>query len=210
MASGTPSPDAVVIGVSTGGPNALATIVPNLPAVFPVPILIVQHMPPLFTRFLADRLNSQSPLEVREAAGGETLEAGSVLIAPGDHHMVVRRRGAAVVTGLTQEPPENSCRPSVDVLFRSAHDVFGSRILAVVLTGMGQDGLNGCEAIKHGGGSVVIQDEATSVVWGMPGFVARAGLADRVLPLHQLAHELVTRTCRSRAQQHQVMTALAR
>jgi two-component system chemotaxis response regulator CheB len=105
--------------------------------------------------------------------------------------MVLRRSGSTVVTALTQEPPENSCRPSVDVLFRSVHDVYGGRVLAVVLTGMGRDGLRGCEAIKQSGGSIVVQDEASSVVWGMPGFVARAGLADRTLPLDQIARELV-------------------
>ena len=190
----TSQPEIIAIGVSTGGPNALAEIIPNLPGDFPVPIVIAQHMPPMFTKFLADRLNAQSPLEVREAAGGEVLQPGSVFIAPGDHHMVLRRSGTRIVTALNHDPPENSCRPAVDVLFRSVHDVYRDNVLAVVLTGMGQDGLHGCEVIKQGGGSVIVQDEATSVVWGMPGFVARAGLADRTLPLQLVAHELVART----------------
>jgi two-component system chemotaxis response regulator CheB len=185
--------DVVAIGVSTGGPNALAAIIPLIPGNLPVPIVLVQHMPPLFTKFLAERLNSQSALDIREAAGGEELVPGTVYIAPGDYHMVVERKGARVVTALTQAPPENSCRPSVDVLFRSVTETFRSSVLAVVLTGMGQDGLRGCEDIKRWGGSVFVQDEATSVVWGMPGFVARAGLADRILPLADVAPELVRR-----------------
>jgi two-component system chemotaxis response regulator CheB len=185
--------DVVTIGVSTGGPNALAAIIPHIPGNLPVPIVLVQHMPPLFTRFLAERLNSQSALEVREAGGGEELLPGTVYIAPGDYHMVVERKGARIVTALTQAPPENSCRPSVDVLFRSVSETYRSAVLAVVLTGMGQDGLRGCEDIKRWGGSVFVQDEATSVVWGMPGFVVRAGLADRVLPLTDVAAELVRR-----------------
>jgi two-component system chemotaxis response regulator CheB len=206
-----PCPDVVAIGVSTGGPNALAELIPNLPADFPVPIVIVQHMPPLFTKFLADRLNSQSPLQVCEAAGGEELRPGNVYLAPGGQHMVVRRSGVRIVTALNLDPPENSCRPAVDVLFRSVYDTYGSQVLAVVLTGMGQDGLNGCEVIKGGGGSVIAQDEDTSVVWGMPGFVARAGLADRVLPLQLIARELTTRTENARASiQRRPATAAAR
>jgi len=185
--------EVVAIGVSTGGPNALAEIVPALPGTFPVPIVLVQHMPPLFTKLLAERLNSKSALEVREACGGEELLAGNIYLAPGDYHLVVGRKGLRIMTALTQAPPENSCRPSVDVLFRSVAETYKSSVLAVVLTGMGQDGLRGCEDIKRCGGSVFVQDEATSVVWGMPGFVSRAGLADRVLPLHDVARELVRR-----------------
>jgi len=185
--------DVVTIGVSTGGPNALAAIIPHIPGNLPVPIVLVQHMPPLFTKFLAERLNSQSALDIREAAGGEELQPGTVYIAPGDYHMVVERKGARIVTALNQAPPENSCRPSVDVLFRSVSETFRSSVLGIVLTGMGQDGLRGCEDIKRCGGSVFVQDEATSIVWGMPGFVARAGLADRVLPLGEVAPELVRR-----------------
>ncbi|MBS1818604.1 MAG: chemotaxis response regulator protein-glutamate methylesterase [Acidobacteria bacterium] len=185
--------EVLAIGVSTGGPNALAAILPLLPATLPVPVVLVQHMPPMFTRLLAERLNQQSKLTVVEAAGDEELNAGTVYIAPGDYHLVVERRGAHVVTRLHQGPPENSCRPAVDVLFRSVADVFGAGAFGVVLTGMGQDGLRGSEDIRRAGGAVFAQDEATSVVWGMPGFVARAGLAERVVPLPEMATEIVRR-----------------
>jgi two-component system chemotaxis response regulator CheB len=183
----------LAIGVSTGGPNALAAIIPQLPGNLPVPIVLVQHMPPMFTKFLADRLNAQSALTVVEARGGETLQPGHVYVAPGDYHMVVERKGASLVTALNQTPPENSCRPAVDVLFRSVAENYRAGTLAVVLTGMGQDGLRGCEDIKRVGGTVFAQDEATSVVWGMPGFVVRAGLADRVLALPDVAPEIARR-----------------
>ena len=185
--------EVVVIGASTGGPNALATVLPRLPRDLAAPVLITQHMPPVFTRQLAARLAALSGLEVREAAGGEALTPGSVWIAPGDFHMVVRRDGASVRLALHQGSPENSCRPSVDVLFRSAVEVYGGRTLAVVLTGMGQDGLRGCQRIREAGGQVVAQDEATSVVWGMPGFVARAGLANAVVPLDVIDTEIARR-----------------
>lgn len=187
------SPAVVAIGVSTGGPNALAAMLPCLPATFPLPIVVVQHMPPMFTRLLAERLDSQCALTVVEARGGEPLRPGTVYIAPGDHHLTVTRLGTTVVTALNQGPPENSCRPAVDVLFRSIATAYGSAVLAVVLTGMGQDGLRGSEEIVRLGGRVIVQDAATSVVWGMPGFVAQAGLADRVLPLDQMAGEIVRR-----------------
>ena len=175
------------------------------------PIVLVQHMPPLFTKSLADRLNAQSALEVREAAGGEELLPGVVYIAPGDHHMIVERQGARVVTGLHQAPHEHSCRPSVDVLFRSVSETYRSAVLAIVLTGMGQEGLRGCEDVKRRGGSVFVQDEASSVVWGMPGFVARAGLADRVLSLADVAPELVRRIATGDAWfDHSAATATAK
>jgi two-component system chemotaxis response regulator CheB len=191
--------EAVVIGVSTGGPNALAEILPPLPEDFPVPIFIVQHMPPIFTKFLSDRLASKCRLAVSEAAGGETPEAGHVYIAPGDFHLIVEREGVNPRLRIAREAPENSCRPSVDVLFRSAVKVYGSRMLAVIMTGMGQDGFRGCEQVKGAGGQVLAQDEASSVVWGMPGFVVRAGLADRVLPLSQLPMEILRRARAGRA-----------
>jgi two-component system chemotaxis response regulator CheB len=186
--------DALVIGVSTGGPNALADILPALPAEFPVPIVVVQHMPPVFTKFLAERLAGLSRVAVREGEEGGLLEPGVAWIAPGNHHAVLRRDGAQVRLQLTQDPPENSCRPAVDPLFRSAAQVYGNRTLGVVLTGMGQDGLRGAETIHRAGGQVFAQDEATSVVWGMPGAVVAAGLADRVLPLGSIAGDLVHRT----------------
>ncbi len=191
-----PEVEVVVIGSSTGGPNALAEVFSHLPADFPVPILLVQHMPPMFTRLLAERLTAEHRLKAQEGVSGAELHPGEVWVAPGNHHMIVVRNGTQTRLLLHQDPPENSCRPAVDVLFRSAAKVFGSGVLAVVLTGMGQDGLRGCEAIREAGGQIIVQDEATSVVWGMPGFVARAGLADRVLPLQRLGDEIVQRVGR--------------
>lgn len=183
--------DAVVIGSSTGGPQALTNVLTKLPADFPAPIVVVQHMPPVFTHHLAARLDQMCLLTVREAAGNETLRPGEVLIAPGDFHLELRRRGTEVKTVLQQGPPENSCRPAVDVLFRSAAGVYGPNCLAVVLTGMGHDGLRGADEIVHAGGTVLAQDEATSVVWGMPRAVVEAGLADLTLPLSSLSQELM-------------------
>jgi two-component system chemotaxis response regulator CheB len=188
--------EVVAIGTSTGGPNALAEIVSRLPAHFPVPLLIVQHMPPMFTKLLADRLTTQGPIPIQEAMSGREPLPGQGWIAPGDYHIAVVRNGTQVRLLTHQEPPENSCRPSVDVLLRSVARVYGAHALAVILTGMGQDGLRGCEAIREAGGQVLVQDESSSVVWGMPGFVARAGLADRVLPLPQLAGEITARVRR--------------
>ena len=183
----------VVIGTSTGGPNALAEVLPQLPADFPVPVLIVQHMPPLFTRFLADRLNASSYIRVGEAVSGHEIMKGQAWLAPGDYHMSVFRDGTRMRIKTHQAPPENSCRPSVDVLFRSVAETYGAGAMAVVMTGMGQDGLAGCEHVRTNGGYVLAQDEASSVVWGMPGFVAKAGLADQVLPLRELGPEIVRR-----------------
>jgi two-component system, chemotaxis family, protein-glutamate methylesterase/glutaminase len=181
----------VVIGSSTGGPQALSNVLGQLPANFPMPVVVVQHMPPVFTSHLANRLNQDCKLEVAEAQGTETLQAGRVLIAPGNFHLALHRQGFAIRTLITQAPPENSCRPAVDVLFRSAAAVYGSQCLAVVLTGMGQDGLRGSQEISRGGGTIIAQDEATSVVWGMPRAIVEAGLPQRVLPLHSIADELV-------------------
>jgi two-component system chemotaxis response regulator CheB len=191
---GAERPSIVAIGVSTGGPNALAALLPALPGDLPVPVVIVQHMPPMFTRLLAERLHTQSKLTVVEGQAGMALQAGTVYIAPGDFHMELQASGASVLLRLVQTPPENSCRPAVDVLFRSVARTYGARVLGVILTGMGQDGLRGCETIHEAGGRVVVQDEATSIVWGMPGFVARAGLAEKVLPLDTIAAEIVRRT----------------
>lgn len=185
--------DVVAVAASTGGPNALADLFAGLPADLPVPVVIVQHMPPMFTRLLAERLSARHQLPADEGRAGGVLRPGHAWVAPGGQHMAVLRDGAAVRVVLTEDPPENSCRPAADVLFRSVAKVFGPSALAVVLTGMGQDGLRGCEAIRAAGGQVVVQDEATSVVWGMPGFVARAGLADRVMPLGLIAPEVVRR-----------------
>ncbi|WP_246142802.1 protein-glutamate methylesterase/protein-glutamine glutaminase [Nocardioides rubriscoriae] len=183
-------PEVLVIACSTGGPDALSRVLPGLPATFPLPVLITQHMPPVFTAQLAERLDRISPLSVHEAADGETLQAGRVLIAPGDYHLRLSRRGDRARAQLDQGPRENFCRPAADPLLRSAAAGFGSGTLAVVLTGMGQDGLVGCRAVVEAGGRVVVQDEASSVVWGMPGAVATAGLAHDVLPLDQIASRL--------------------
>jgi len=183
----------MAIGASTGGPNALAEIFSQLPADFPVPIVIVQHMPPMFTRLLAERLSAHSAIPVQEATSGALLEPGMAWIAPGDYHMIVTRDGTQTRLLMHRDPPENSCRPAVDVLLRSLAKVFGHDSLNVILTGMGQDGLRGCELVREAGGQILVQDEATSVVWGMPGAVARAGLADRVLPLSFIADEILRR-----------------
>jgi two-component system chemotaxis response regulator CheB len=189
----------VAIGASTGGPNALADLFCALPSNFPVPLLVVQHMPPMFTRLLAERLTKISPIPTAEAESGLELTPGRALIAPGDHHLILRRDGVRIRTVINQDAPENSCRPAVDPLFRSVADLFGRHVLGVVLTGMGQDGLRGCESIRAASGQIIAQDEATSVVWGMPGAVARAGLADAVLPLPAIADEIVRRTRLGRA-----------
>lgn len=186
----------LVIGVSTGGPNALARLLPQLPAELPIPILLVQHMPPLFTKFLADRLAKSCEIGVREGVQGGLVEPGLAWVAPGGCHMVVQREGAHVRLALNQDPMENSCRPAVDTLFRSVVETYGAETLGLIMTGMGQDGLRGCEEICTAGGRVFVQDEESSVVWGMPGFVARAGLADRVLPLDQIAGAIVRRVGR--------------
>lgn len=185
--------DLLAIGASTGGPNALAELFAEFPADFAVPILVVQHMPPMFTQFLAERLTKNSKVPTVEAKSNSELEPGKAWVAPGDHHLVIVRDGSRVRTKVTQEPQENACRPAVDPLFRSVASIYGRNCLAVVLTGMGQDGLRGCEAIRAAGGQILAQDEASSVVWGMPGFVARAGLADKVLPLCLIAGEIIRR-----------------
>ena len=183
----------VAIGVSTGGPNALAALLPKLPGKLPVPIVIVQHMPPLFTQRLAERLTHQGQIPVSEGITGAILQPGQAWLAPGDFHMSVERDDTAVKLQIHQAPPENSCRPAVDVLFRSVVQVYGHGTLGVILTGMGQDGLHGCQCIREAGGQVLVQDEASSVVWGMPGMVAQAGLANQILPLADIANEIVQR-----------------
>lgn len=187
----TRTPRLVAVGVSTGGPNALSVVVPELPAEFPLPVVIVQHMPPLFTRLLAERLQLRSQLEVREAQEGDEVRAGRVLIAPGDYHLRLVREGANVRVALDQGPMENSCRPAVDVMFRSARECYGGDVVAVVLTGMGQDGLAGAMQLHDSGAIVIAQDEATSVVWGMPGYVVKAGIAHQVLPIEQVSRKLM-------------------
>ncbi len=195
----TPTPavpvpiEILAVGASTGGPDALTTLFADLPATLPVPVVIVQHMSPLFTRRLADRLSASCPLSFHEAGDRDLLEPGHAWIAPGDRHMRLVRDGDRVRVALDQGPPENACRPSFDVLLRSVAATHGAGSLALVLTGMGQDGLRGCEALHGRGGQIVIQDQGSSAVWGMPGAVAGAGLAQAVLPLKEIAGELLRR-----------------
>ncbi len=197
--------EVIAIGISTGGPNALAELMPCFPADLAVPILIVQHMPPVFTKLLAERLDTKARISIREARAGEVVKPGTAWLAPGDYHMTVERIGGEVQLRTHQGPRENSCRPSADVLFRSVAAAYGSGTLAAVMTGMGQDGLKGCEEIHSLGGQIVVQDEASSVVWGMPGFVAHAGLADRIVPLADLGAEIMRR-----ARKHQAPEATHR
>ena len=188
------NPAVLVIGVSTGGPVALDQLLPMLPAGFPLPVLIVQHMPELFTRLFAERLNGRCPLAVGEAVEGSPVRPGTIHIARGNWHlevMAAAHAGSAPTLHLSQGAPENHCRPAVDVLFRSAASVYGPGVLAVVLTGMGSDGAAGCRIIRNQGGSVLAQDQASSAVWGMPGAVANAGLAHKVLPLSAIAPEIL-------------------
>jgi len=186
------SPRVVTIGVSTGGPMALAQLVPAIPAGFPLPILIVQHMPPMFTRLLAERLDATSPLHVLEAQQGMRVEPGKVFIAPGAYHMRVSGSLKDPSICLDQEPPVNSCRPSVDVLWQSIANIYGGAVLAVILTGMGHDGFQGASVLSVLGARILAQDEASSVVWGMPGAIVRAGLADKVAPLDALPGEILS------------------
>ena len=184
----------LAIGASTGGPRALSVMLEALPAAFPVPIVIVQHMSPLFTKSLAERLAATTPHACEEGRDGALLAAGTAWIAPGDRHMTVERSGPEVRLRLSSDPHENSCRPSVDPLLRSVASAYGAGALAVLLSGMGKDGLEGCRRVKEQRGAVLVQDHASSVVWGMPGAVARAGLADRILAIDEIAPEILRRT----------------
>jgi two-component system chemotaxis response regulator CheB len=191
-----PTVDVVGIGTSTGGPNALAEVLGRLSADLPVPVVVVQHMPPVFTRILSERLDSHCALTVQEARQATPLRPGHAYIAPGDFHLEVRGRHRPILH-LHQGEPENSCRPAVDVLFRSLARTYGENVLAVVMTGMGKDGLAGCEELARAGASILAQDEASSVVWGMPGYVTRAGLAGEVLPLNRIGFEIDRRVKRA-------------
>lgn len=181
------SPEIVAIGTSTGGPRALQAILPELPSSFPVPIVIVQHMPATFTTALARNLDQVCRLQVREAYEGAEIRAGEAWIAPGDHHMTVERTESGGRLHLDQGPKECSCRPAVDPLFRSVAKTYGALSLAVVLTGMGSDGLEGARALHQIGARIVVQDEPTSIVWGMPGCIANARLASEVLAQDEIA-----------------------
>ncbi|GAB77732.1 two-component system, chemotaxis family, response regulator CheB [Austwickia chelonae] len=199
----TPAPggriDVVAIGVSTGGPDALTTVVSALPANFPVPVVVTQHMPPVFTQLFAQRLDGKAKLSVREAVQGDPVKAGQVLIAPGDWHMRFQQKANGPVVVLDQGPQENYCRPAVDPMFRSIAEIYGAHVLSVIMTGMGSDGHRGAEQIIRNGGSLIVQDEATSVVWGMPGAAVHAGLPCDVLPLGKLAETITERVTKARS-----------
>jgi two-component system chemotaxis response regulator CheB len=195
LSAASSKPKVVVIGCSTGGPAALDNLLPRFPAGFPLPVLVVQHMPAVFTRLLAERLNSKCRLPVCEAKDGEPVIGGKIFIAPGDFHMRVADGGGKIHVHLDQSPPQNFCRPAVDALFTSIADVYGSATVAIILTGMGQDGLRGAESLKKLGATILAQDRQSSVVWGMPGAVTNAGLADSVLPLDQCASQILRLAC---------------
>ncbi|QDU50125.1 Chemotaxis response regulator protein-glutamate methylesterase of group 2 operon [Gimesia panareensis] len=184
------TPMVLVIGSSTGGPNALKTVLSALPEKFSLPILIAQHMPPLFTRTLAEHIQRDTGRPAAEAVDGALIERGHIYIAPGDFHMVVDKQDDRMVIRLNQEAPEHFCRPSVNPLYNSAANWYGSSVLAVMLTGMGDDGIEGARSISERQGYIIAQDEQSSVVWGMPGAIAKAGLANQVLPLRNIATEL--------------------
>jgi len=183
--------DIVVLGISTGGPQALKFLVPQLPADFPVPLAVVLHMPVGYTELYARSLNESSSLEVREARDGDAFGPGTVLIAPAGHHLSLRRENRKVLTHLDTRPFDTPHRPAVDVLFRSAADVFGERVLGVVMTGMGSDGKQGAAWIKAQGGHVFTEAEETCVVYGMPRSVVEAGLSDRSVPLQEMAQAIM-------------------
>lgn len=186
------TPRVLLIGSSTGGPQALMTLVAELgPVIDRFPVLITQHMPPTFTTILAEHLARASRRPAHEAIDGEMIKAGTIYLAPGGRHMRVVRHGADAAIALDDGPPVNFCKPAVDPLFNSAIDVWGGGIMSVILTGMGSDGMRGGKDIVAAGGSVIAQDEATSVVWGMPGAAANAGICAAILPLNQIAPKLV-------------------
>ncbi|WP_168582424.1 protein-glutamate methylesterase/protein-glutamine glutaminase [Gephyromycinifex aptenodytis] len=189
--------DVVCIGISTGGPDALTQVVSALPGNFPVPIVVTQHMPPVFTQLFAQRLDAKAKVKVVEATNGEPLQPGKVYIAPGDYHMRFKKAASGAVVALDQGPQENYCRPAVDPMFRSIGEVYGGNVLAVIMTGMGQDGHRGAEPILRAGGRLLVQDEATSVVWGMPGAAVASGLPCDVMPLEKIADAIVNRTMTS-------------
>jgi two-component system chemotaxis response regulator CheB len=181
-------PDIIAIGSSTGGPQALFTLLGTMKAgTVKQPILITQHMPATFTTILGEHISRVSGWNAKEAVDGEPLEGGRVYIAPGDFHMIIEAKGTGKVLRLNKNPPENFCRPSVDPMLRSIAALYGRKVLVCILTGMGSDGLRGGTEIVNGGGTLIAQDEASSVVWGMPGAVANAGICSAVLPLPDLA-----------------------
>ncbi|WP_235830090.1 protein-glutamate methylesterase/protein-glutamine glutaminase [Algihabitans albus] len=195
----TQMPEVLAIGSSTGGPQALFKLLGDLKGALRLPVLITQHMPATFTTLLAEHLGRASGMECHEGRDGEPLQAGTIYVAPGDWHMTVASEGTKRFIQLNQNPPENFCRPAVDPMLRSLAPIYGPRLQAVILTGMGSDGAKGCEAVVAAGGQVVAQDEASSVVWGMPGAVATRGLCTAVLPIGEISGYLRRKVLRSAA-----------
>ena len=187
----TKTPMVLVIGSSTGGPNALKTVLSAIPETFSLPILIAQHMPPLFTKTLAEHIQRETNRPTSEAVDGDLIERNHVYVAPGDFHMAIDKQDDRMVIRLNQDAPEHFCRPSVNPLYASAAKWYGSSVLAVMLTGMGDDGIEGAQSISDRNGYIIAQDEQSSVVWGMPGAIVNAGLANQVLPLRNIAPELI-------------------
>lgn len=185
--AGTSKPDILAIGSSTGGPQALFDFLKGLPKTINLPVVITQHMPATFTSILAEHITRMTGWPCSEAKDGDVIEAGKILLAPGDYHMLVAQKGPQRVVNLTQDPPENFCRPAVDPMLRSVVKVYGPRVFTVILTGMGNDGAKGAVEVVNAGGTVIAQDEKTSVVWGMPGAAAAAGVCSAVLPISELA-----------------------
>lgn len=198
----------LAIGSSTGGPNALSTVFSAIPKNLPVPIFITQHMPPMFTRMLAERLTATSGFPVVEATDGERVEAGKAYVAPGNYHMTAVKDGTLVRIALNQDPQENSCRPAVDVMFRSLAQVYGDGVLATVLTGMGHDGTRGAQVLSQAGAQIIVQDAHSCVVPSMPTSVATAVQVDGVFPIERLGIELVSRLMRNRTVKMQAFGAL--
>lgn len=190
----TTPPKILAIGSSTGGPNALMKVLANLKDL-PIPIVITQHMPKTFTAMLAQHITQNCGIPCKEGAEGDVIQAGHAYVAPGDYHMTFKQSGNGVCIRLNQDPPENYCRPSVNPMLRSLIPLYGSAILSVILTGMGNDGSQACADVVKSGGRVIAQDEATSVVWGMPGAVSNAGLCTAILPLQDIG-DMLNRTIR--------------
>lgn len=195
LAGGCDPRGLIVLGASTGGVEALRTVLPRLPAELP-PIAVVQHISAHFSRIVAERLAAVCRVRVREAGDGEPLEPGMCVLAPGDHHLAVERRGDGLRTRLLRTPPVHHCRPAVDVLFRSAADAAGAGVVAALMTGMGSDGALGLQAIRQAGGTTIAQDEATCVVYGMPRAAVALGVVDRIVPLSKIPEALVAAVTR--------------
>jgi len=192
-------PRIIAIGSSTGGPQALLEVLRDIAARVKLPILITQHMPATFTTLLAEHIERATGVPCAEGKDGEVVHAGRIYLAPGNYHMIVESQGASTVVRLNQNPPENFCRPSVDPMLRSLARIYGSSLLTIILTGMGSDGQKGAMEVVEAGGTVIAQDEATSVVWGMPGAVATSGLCSAVLPIQEIGPSVRKLVMRSAA-----------